>query len=77
MDFMKAKLGKGDIKGVLENIEARHSLEISDKEDQVEDCVLYGSYPCMCHSWRSLRPWAESVWRKEQWRIEEDEQSPV
>lgn len=77
MDFMKAKFGKGDIKGVLENIEARHSLDVAYNEDLVEDCVWYGSYPCMCHSWRSLRQWAESVWRREQWRIEEDEQNPV
>jgi len=70
MDFMEAKFGKGDIKSVLENTEARHNLEISDKEDQVEDCVMYGFYPCMCHSWRSLRQWAESVWRREQRRIE-------
>jgi hypothetical protein len=59
-DFINAKFGKEDIKSVLEKFEALQSLDISHKEGQVEDCVLYGSYPCMCHSWGSLRPWAES-----------------
>ncbi|KAB2099376.1 hypothetical protein AG0111_0g12271 [Alternaria gaisen] len=57
---MESEVSKRHIKSVLDDIEARHSLK-----DQL-DCVMYGSYPCMCHAWRSLRPWAESVWRKEQ-----------
>jgi hypothetical protein len=59
-DSMESEFSKRHIKSILEDIEARHSLK-----DQLY-CVMYGSYPCMCRAWRSLRPWAESVWRKEQ-----------
>jgi hypothetical protein len=51
--------GEENIRSVLEDIGARHDIDRAD-------CALYGSNPCACNVWRSLRPWAESVWKNEQ-----------
>jgi hypothetical protein len=59
-NLFNSEAGGRNIRTVLDDIEARHGSEDGP------DCALFLFNECMCHAWRDLRPWAESVWEKEQ-----------